>query len=271
MTRITKEQRDAELKPCPFCGAGQTSIDEQNHWTGMRNELLSVTLRHWCAAADDQFERKSITIRARTEAEAIAAWNRRALLDEIEGAEKGEAEPVAFIIHETDVHGRDHWFVDASDYAANVEAMISGVRRTPLYAVPVTAKVTEEMDAAHDVLAERARQVAEKGWTAEHDDQHANEELARAAACYARPDDMSFTDSFGRSLDSEGNHRPFSTDEKRRSWSYSRALRWPWERRWWKPGDRRRMLVKAGALILAEIERLDRQAALSHKGGGNAA
>lgn len=33
---------------------------------------------------------------------------------------------------------------------------------------------------------------------------------------------------------------------------------WPWDARSWKPGDARRNLVKAGALILAEIERLDR-------------
>jgi hypothetical protein len=33
---------------------------------------------------------------------------------------------------------------------------------------------------------------------------------------------------------------------------------WPWSAQWWKPSDRRRDLVKAGALILAEIERLDR-------------
>jgi hypothetical protein len=33
---------------------------------------------------------------------------------------------------------------------------------------------------------------------------------------------------------------------------------WPWDRKWWKPTDRRRDLVKAAALILAEIERLDR-------------
>lgn len=31
-------------------------------------------------------------------------------------------------------------------------------------------------------------------------------------------------------------------------------------RDWWKPKDRRRNLVKAGALIVAEIERLDRLA-----------
>ena len=36
---------------------------------------------------------------------------------------------------------------------------------------------------------------------------------------------------------------------------------WPWGASWWKPGDPRRMLVKAAALILAEIERLDRAAA----------
>ncbi|MFN3321313.1 MAG: hypothetical protein ACK43M_21435, partial [Allorhizobium sp.] len=35
---------------------------------------------------------------------------------------------------------------------------------------------------------------------------------------------------------------------------------WPWGIEWWKPTDRRRDLVKAGALIIAEIERLDRAA-----------
>ncbi|QQE91282.1 hypothetical protein [Azotobacter chroococcum] len=34
---------------------------------------------------------------------------------------------------------------------------------------------------------------------------------------------------------------------------------WPWNLRWWKPGDARSALVKAGALILAEIEPLDHQ------------
>ena len=36
---------------------------------------------------------------------------------------------------------------------------------------------------------------------------------------------------------------------------------WPWPSLWWKPTNPRRDLVKAGALILAEIERLDRAAA----------
>jgi hypothetical protein len=50
--------------------------------------------------------------------------------------------------------------------------------------------------------------------------------------------------------------------------THATPLAWPqdWE---FKPADPRRMLVKAGALILAEIERLDRAAlaATEQKGG----
>jgi hypothetical protein len=35
---------------------------------------------------------------------------------------------------------------------------------------------------------------------------------------------------------------------------------WPWARQWWKPTGARRDLVKAAALLLAEIERIDRAA-----------
>ena len=36
---------------------------------------------------------------------------------------------------------------------------------------------------------------------------------------------------------------------------------WPWEKNWWKPSDDKiRNLVKAGALIAAEIDRLQRKA-----------
>ncbi|WP_347220307.1 hypothetical protein [Chryseobacterium sp.] len=81
-----------------------------------------------------------------------------------------------------------------------------------------------------DVLAERQRQISVEGWTPEHDDGHDTEELAFAASCYATAD--------------EGEAPP--------------AV-WPWDWSWWKPKGRRRNLVKAGALILAEIDRLDRK------------
>lgn len=86
-----------------------------------------------------------------------------------------------------------------------------------------------------DTWLECERQVAEEGWTPEHDDQHRKGELAMAAAAYAISDK---TRSDGRC--------PYL------------ALLWPWSPGWWKPKDRRRDLVRAAALLIKEIERLDR-------------
>ncbi len=94
-----------------------------------------------------------------------------------------------------------------------------------------------------DICRERMRQVRAEGWTPEHDDTHAKEQLAYAAACYA------LTPLFSRPV----------------AWSDMFTRLWPWDEKWWKPTDRRRDLVKAGALIVAEIERLDRLA-LSDQG-----
>ncbi|MFP2116224.1 phage EaA protein [Klebsiella pneumoniae] len=93
--------------------------------------------------------------------------------------------------------------------------------------------------AAADVLAERKRQVMTEGWTPEHDDQHVNFEMAIAGGLYA----ISAVDSHHKLR----NSAPSA---------------WPWDRKWWKPDGPRRDLVKAGALILAEIERLDRAAGI---------
>ncbi|UVJ42538.1 hypothetical protein NVV94_18160 [Pseudomonas sp. LS1212] len=86
--------------------------------------------------------------------------------------------------------------------------------------------------AGRDVLAERRRQIRDKGWTADHDDGHADGKLAAAAASYA--------------LRAAGARHGDVSDF------------WPWRCSQLKQSDPRRMLVKAGALILAEIERLDR-------------
>ena len=93
--------------------------------------------------------------------------------------------------------------------------------------------------AAVDVVAERQRQISKEGWTPEHDDQHDKGQLAEAASCYA--DASVYAGLYGEAP-------PNPSDD------------WPWDWDYWKPTDRRRMLVKAGALILAEIERLDRAA-----------
>lgn len=66
----------ADLPPCPFCGAGETIIKPQTYWTGMRSEVISVEVRHWCE--DPTGVRGShVTMRAKTEAEAVAKWARR--------------------------------------------------------------------------------------------------------------------------------------------------------------------------------------------------
>ena len=91
-----------------------------------------------------------------------------------------------------------------------------------------------------DVQAERRRQVEAEGWTPEHDDAHSHGQMARAAACYALA---------GSSAPNDGTAALLV------------SLAWPWDEQWWKPTSARRDLVKACALGLAEIERLDRAAA----------
>lgn len=81
------------------------------------------------------------------------------------------------------------------------------------------------------IAEERQRQITAEGWTPEHDDEHNTEEMAKAAAVYAIP----------------------RTEREPIFWNL-----WPWHDSWWKPGDRIRELVKAGALIAAEIDRLNR-------------
>ena len=108
-----------------------------------------------------------------------------------------------------------------------------------------------ESQAAIDVLAERRRQITQEGWDAQHDDHNDSGELSRAAACYAW---------FG-SLPDEYREDVGSVFPVYGAYGVLHAL-WPWASDWWKPKDPRRDLVRAGALIVAEIERLDRRSLL---------
>lgn len=101
-----------------------------------------------------------------------------------------------------------------------------------------------------EIAAERERQVRVEGWTQEHDDQHVGGEMAKAASCYALCAGVGVASGIGVE-----DHYSFRED-------YASAgcpsPPWPWSREWWKPKDPRRDLVRAAALIVAEIERLDR-------------
>lgn len=97
------------------------------------------------------------------------------------------------------------------------------------------------------VLDERARQIEVEGYTPDHDDRYRQAELSRAAACYATP----------------RGYRRYEHGSPANP-----PVGWPWARSWWKPESheksqtidgRLRELAKAGALILAEIERLQRR------------
>lgn len=106
--------------------------------------------------------------------------------------------------------------------------------------------------AARDVLKERNRQISVEGWTTKHDDAHSGGELALAASCYAAHTgaDMAL---HARALTIDWHHKISAAQE-------FVGRHWPWAREWWKPKDHRSNLVRAGALILAEIERIDRAA-----------
>ena len=97
---------------------------------------------------------------------------------------------------------------------------------------PIWSFYAQRCEAAVDVLKERVRQVEEEGCSAEGDDAFTDYQLPRAAICYA--------------IKAAGlpSHRA--------------TLYWPFPAPAFKPTERRANLVKAAALLLAEIERLDR-------------
>ncbi|MDS9744808.1 hypothetical protein [Pseudomonas aeruginosa] len=113
-------------------------------------------------------------------------------------------------------------------------------RAEELRALCAAAPGKEVPQAWLDVQAERRRQITAEGWTPEHDDEHSHGQMARAAACYALA---------GSSAPNDGTAALLV------------SLAWPWDEQWWKPSTARRDMVKACALALAEIERLDRAGA----------
>ncbi len=89
------------------------------------------------------------------------------------------------------------------------------------------------MSALEEVAAERKRQVEVEGWTPAHDDTHTNGELALAACAYAMPEHI----------------RQFFDANDIKLWPFEGEINFK---------DRIRDLVRAGALILAEIDRVRR-------------
>lgn len=109
---------------------------------------------------------------------------------------------------------------------ADILALIQDWRAMRKYIAELQAQSVNK--AVNDVLAERQRQIDVKGWTPEHDDTYVRGELAAAAICYIEPSEAD--------------------------------IYWPadWHDGSFRPSNEHRNLVKATALLLAELERLDR-------------
>lgn len=116
------------------------------------------------------------------------------------------------------------------------------------YKIPIYRRIDEPCGyefVIQSIVAERERQKSVEGWTLEHDDTHKNGELALAAACYASRDELYMRE-------------PVYKYNLVRNVNWRSA--WPWDAKWDKRAkhSRERRLIIAGALIVAELERLSR-------------
>ncbi|HGW8227230.1 TPA: ead/Ea22-like family protein [Escherichia coli] len=152
--------------------------------------------------------------------------------DEIYSTDGVNHEQIAMVFSEN--QARDAAFIAAAN-PATVLALLASLEAAEKRIAELEARAFNP--AILDVIAERQRQQSVEGWMPEHDDEHCNGELAMAAVCY-----INETGTVNRN-----GGKPWG---------------WPWDASWWKPNARRRNLVKAGALILAEIERIDRAAGI---------
>lgn len=109
-------------------------------------------------------------------------------------------------------------------------------------------KVDNSKSGAILIAEERVRQVAEEGWLAAHDDEHVTGEMASAAIVYVL----------------HGRHASAYPDLPRPTpgvYLGEPGRLWPWADGWLKLSDDPiPNLIKAGALIAAEIDRLQRKA-----------
>lgn len=94
----------------------------------------------------------------------------------------------------------------------------------------IIMSASKSLTVTEEIAQERGRHVTEKGFSFANDDKYTNHELTRAAVCYIAGQFMA------------GQFMQL----------------WPFNKKWWKPTDRRRDLIKAASLIVAEIERIDR-------------
>ena len=118
------------------------------------------------------------------------------------------------------------------------------------------------------IADERLRQITAEGWTPAHDDEHTAGQLLDAAEAYLTHrvgpcpycKDTLVCDDENWSPGWPGHRRLIGDGRLMCQQLHGEAPGiWPWDHEFWKPSeDQIRNLVKAGALIAAEIDRLIR-------------
>lgn len=95
--------------------------------------------------------------------------------------------------------------------------------------------LSAQSPALTSVILERAKQIEKYGYTVKKDRRYRNGELAKVGICYA----IAAANSFDK------EYQP-------------RGVEFPWSQEHWKPeAPRRENLVKAVALLLAQIDQID--------------
>lgn len=103
--------------------------------------------------------------------------------------------------------------------------------------------------ASDEVLAERQRQIDAEGYDASHDDDHSPEDIVRAGLTYAL---LSLAHPDHRGDVSIG----LNSGGVKINWKDHAKLLWPWVDGP-KPKNMRRDLVRAAALLIAAVDRMD--------------
>jgi hypothetical protein len=219
-------------------------IDTQPEWVAFIRKY--EPLSHGVA---EEFRADLGRVRAESMRAAFAAHNQRAADREARPA-PASVEAMAWQVRTPGGAWRTVPDKLSDEYVADMGYEVRELGVIDRLAATSTPPAEAQPVAARDVLAERSRQVEAEGWTPEHDDEHREGEMAFAAAGYA----VAASDHIQavvHELDAPGE--PTMGD------AITRPSHAPWPQGWdFKPAPARRLLVKAGALILAEIERLDR-------------
>jgi len=99
-----------------------------------------------------------------------------------------------------------------------------------------------------EIAARRQHQIA-KGYDAAHDDEHTDASIARGAAALA-------LSAYGN-ITVRADRRRYGMYRGQEDLTFEPSQIWPWHNGF-KPGTPRDALIDAAAMIVAEIERIDR-------------